>query len=68
MKKNPVKMPEVSKAEAAALPKTEAILLRLTKADKETIVTAASQLHLTLTEYLTKSALLVAEKLPKEKP
>jgi hypothetical protein len=40
----------------------EAVLLRLTKQDKATIAKVASKLHLTMTEYLTKSALLVAEK------
>ena len=56
------RFPEVSKSEVESLPKTEALLLRLTKEDKATITKAASKLHLTATEYLTKSALLVAEK------
>ncbi|MBP6507067.1 MAG: hypothetical protein KA257_05835 [Opitutaceae bacterium] len=55
-------LPTVSKAEVASLPKSEAVLLRLTTQDKATIVDAASTLKLTVTEYLTKSALLVAEK------
>jgi uncharacterized protein (DUF1778 family) len=55
-------LPTVSKAEIAALPKTEALLLRLTKQDKDTIAKAASKLRLTVTEYLTKSALIIAEK------
>jgi hypothetical protein len=54
--------PAVSKSEAESLPKTEAVLLRLTKQDKATIAKVAGKLHLTMTEYLTKSALLVAEK------
>lgn len=56
------RFPEVSKSEVESLPKTEALLLRLTKEDKATITKTASKLHLTATEYLTKSALLVAEK------
>jgi hypothetical protein len=55
-------LPKVSKSEAESLPKTEAVLLRLTKQDKATIAKVAGKLHLTMTEYLTKSALLVAEK------
>ena len=62
MKKAPKALPSVSKADVATLPKDEAVLLRLTKQDKETITKAASALHLTVTEYLTKSALMVAEK------
>ncbi len=64
-RKTPKKLPSVSKADADSLPKTEAVLLRLTKNDKATIVDAASALKLTVTEYLTKSALLVAEKVGK---
>lgn len=64
-RKTPKKLPTVSKADADSLPKTEAVLLRLTKDDKATIVDAASALKLTVTEYLTKSALLVAEKVGK---
>ncbi len=64
-RKNPKEFPSVSKADADSLPKTEAVLLRLTKDDKETIVNAASALKLTVTEFLTKSALLVAEKVEK---
>ena len=59
------RFPEVSKSEVESLPKTEALLLRLTKHDKAAITKAASKLHLTATEYLTKSALLVAEKVKK---
>ena len=58
-------LPTVSDAEVASLPKTEALLLRLTKQDKESISKAASKLHLTMTEFLTKSALMVAEKVGK---
>jgi uncharacterized protein (DUF1778 family) len=58
-------LPTVSKAEVDSLPKSEAVLLRLTKQDKAAIVAAASALKLTVTEYLTKSALLVAEKVGK---
>lgn len=56
------KLPAVSKAEVDSLPKSEAVLLRLTTQDKATICKAASKLHLTVTEFLTKSALIVAEK------
>jgi uncharacterized protein (DUF1778 family) len=58
-------LPTISKAEVDSLPKSEAVLLRLTTQDKATIVAAASTLKLTVTEYLTKSALLVAEKVGK---
>lgn len=62
-------LPTVSKAEVESLPKSEAVLLRLTKQDKLEIFSAASALHLTVTEFLTKSALMVAEKaLGKKKP
>ncbi|MFZ9837621.1 MAG: hypothetical protein ACO3JJ_03760 [Opitutaceae bacterium] len=60
--KSSKKLPKVSKSEVESLPKTEAVLLRLTKQDKATITKVASRLHLTVTEYLTKSALLVADK------
>ena len=59
------KLPAVSKADIEALPKSEAVLLRLTSQDKATICKAASKLHLTVTEFLTKSALMVAEKVGK---
>jgi len=61
-RKSSKKFPKVSKSEVESLPKTEAVLLRLTKQDKATITKVASRLHLTVTEYLTKSALLVADK------
>ena len=61
--KNPKKIPVASATELRRnLIKSEAVLLRLTKQDKATITKVASKLHLTVTEYLTKSALLVAEK------
>ena len=63
--KKPKRFPEVSKSEVESLPKTEALLLRLTKHDKEEIVAAAASLHLTVTEFLTKSALIVASKVGK---
>lgn len=56
------KLPKVTKAEVDSLPKSEAVLLRLTKQDKAAIIKAASKLHLTVTEFLTRSALMVAEK------
>ena len=59
------RFPEVSKSEVEALPKTEAVLLRLTEHDKAAITAAASSLHLTVTEFLTKSALIVASKVSK---
>ena len=62
LSKSSKKLPKVSKSEVESLPKTEAVLLRLTKQDKATITKVASRLHLTVTEYLTKSALLVADK------
>ncbi len=61
-RKTSKRLPKVSRSEVESLPKTEAVLLRLTKQDKKTITKVASKLHLTVTEYLTKSALLVAEK------
>ena len=59
------RFPDVAKSEIESLPKTEAVLLRLTKLDKQEIVSAASSLHLTVTEFLTKSALIVASKVSK---
>ena len=56
------KLPKVSKAEVASLPKSEAVLLRLTKQDKAAIVRAASKLHLTVTELVTRATLMVVEK------
>ncbi|MBM3872188.1 MAG: hypothetical protein FJ382_00325 [Verrucomicrobia bacterium] len=64
-RKKPKKLPSVSKSEVKRLPKTEAVLLRLTKDDKASIVAAASKLHLTVTEFLTKAGLMVAEKVRK---
>lgn len=64
-RKTSKKFPTVSKSEVEAMPKTEAVLFRLTKQDKATIVNSASSLKLTVTEFLTKSALLVAEKVGK---
>jgi hypothetical protein len=67
-KKKPTtkKIPELTKNELLHnLPKSEAVLLRLTVADKETITQAASKLGITTTELLTKTALMVAEKLKK---
>ena len=63
--KSSKKLPKVSKSEVESLPKTEAVLLRLTPADKEAINKAASNLGITTTELLTKSALIVSEKLMK---
>ena len=64
-KKSTKRLPAVSETEVAALPKSEAVLLRLTKQDKQTIVAAASKLHLTVTELVTRSALMVAAKVAK---
>ena len=61
-KKSTKRLPVVSETEVAALPKSEAVLLRLTKQD---IVAAASKLHLTVTEFVTKSAVMVAAKVTK---
>ena len=61
-RKSSKKFPTVSTAEVESLPKTEAVLLRLTKQDKQAIVAAASKLHLTVTEFVTKASLIVAEK------
>ena len=55
-------LPAVSKADVAALIKSDALLLRLTKADKEAITSAASKMHLTATEFVTKAALAFASK------
>jgi uncharacterized protein (DUF1778 family) len=65
-KKTPRKLPTPSKHEVAKqFPKKEAILLRLTAEDKETINHAAKSVHLTTTEFVLKSALAIARKLPK---
>lgn len=60
------KIPPLTVAELSRnLRKSQAILLRVTPADKEVINRAASSLGITTTELLTKSALMVAEKLVK---
>lgn len=69
MKKQKAKpaFPVVSKEEIQyQLPKTTAILLRLSVQDKEAITAAATSLHLTATEYLVKCHVLIAAKLPKK--
>lgn len=61
--KKSVALPAVVGAEIQrSLPKTEAILLRLSVADKEAITTTAKSLHLTATEYLVKCHQLVSAK------
>ncbi|MFM8335882.1 MAG: hypothetical protein ACKODK_09980 [Opitutaceae bacterium] len=64
-RKTAKKLPRVTKSEVDTLPKSEAVLLRLTKQDKQSIVAAASKLHLTVTEFLTRSGLMVAAKVRK---
>lgn len=67
MKKDPKLLPSVSAHDVDQnLPKTEAILVRLSKADKKSIVDAAAAIHLTVTEFMVKSALLVAGSIPKD--
>jgi hypothetical protein len=50
------------------LPKSEAILLRLTVRDKDAITAAAKSLHLTATEYLVKCHEIISEKLSLKRP
>lgn len=64
-RKKSKKLPSLSTADVESLPKTEAVLVRLTKQDKKTIMAACSSLHLTMTELFTRSALMVAEKVKK---
>jgi uncharacterized protein (DUF1778 family) len=65
-KKTPRQLPAVSKQEVAKqFPKNQAILLRMSAQDKETINHAAKSVHLTTTEFVLKSALAIASKLPK---
>lgn len=61
--KTATQLPSVYKSDVEVLPKTDAVLLRHSKSDKITITSAASKLHLTVTEFNTKSALLVAGKI-----
>lgn len=61
-RKTSKKLPTVTKSDVESLPKSEAVLLRLTVQDKKTIVAAASKLHLTVTEFVTRASLIVAEK------
>ena len=64
MKKKTRQLPTPSKDEVAKqFPKTEAILLRLSAQDKESINAAAKSVHLTTTEFLVKSTLAIAAKL-----
>ena len=67
MKKRPTKaLPTVSTGEVGReFPKTQNILVRTTVADKEAINSAAKSVHLTTTEFMVKSALMVAAKLRK---
>ncbi|MCX6952516.1 MAG: hypothetical protein NTV51_10170 [Verrucomicrobia bacterium] len=59
-------LPSVTKEEVQRqLPKTKAILLRLTEDDKEAIDAAAKSVHLTATEYLVRCHELISEKLPR---
>jgi uncharacterized protein (DUF1778 family) len=62
-KKKIKRMPSVSSAEVAAFRKTEAIMIRVTKEDKQLISSAARKLSLTVTEMVTRAARLVAEKI-----
>ena len=65
-KKTPKAIPSLSTGEVGKqFAKTEAILLRMTAADKNAINRAASALHVTTTELCVKAALMVAAKLPK---
>ena len=65
-KKNATKQfPEVTTSEVEGMQKDQAVLLRLTKQDKDEIVSAASELHLTVTEFLTRAALIAASKVKK---
>ena len=50
------------------LPKSEAILLRLTVRDKDAITVAAKSLHLTATEYLVKCHEIISGKLSSKRP
>jgi uncharacterized protein (DUF1778 family) len=60
------KLPEPSGTELDTnLRKSEAILLRLTPADKKAIEDAAEEMKLTKTEFITKSVLMVASKVVK---
>lgn len=65
--KNSSELPTVSEEEVRQkIPKTEAILLRLTEEDKASITKAAKSVHLTATEYLVKCHELVSIKLPRK--
>ncbi|MEI6569791.1 MAG: DUF1778 domain-containing protein [Verrucomicrobiota bacterium] len=67
MKKTAKALPTVSAGEVAnQFPKTEVIMVRTTVADKEAINSAAKSVHLTTTEFMVKSALMVAGKLAKK--
>ncbi len=60
-------VPEPSLAEIKAnLPKTDAIHLRLTAAEKEEIKATATSLHLTVTEYLLKCHAVVVAKIKRD--
>jgi hypothetical protein len=58
-------LPTVTTGEVAhQLPKSEAILLRLTVQDKLAITRTAKKLHLTATEYLVKCHAVISAKIP----
>ena len=63
MKNRPAKLPPISKADLVAIRKTESVLIRMTKEDKELLFATAKDLHLTATELLTRLSRMAAEKL-----
>ncbi len=57
------KLPLLKKSELLAMRKTESVLIRMSKHDKELLFATAKGLHLTATELLTRLARTAAEKL-----
>ncbi len=64
-KKKTKKVPAISTADLLAMRKTEAVLVRMSKQDKNVLFETARRLQLTVTELLTRLARMASEKLLK---
>ncbi len=62
-KKKTAKLPPISKSDLLAMRKTESVLVRMSKQDKDLLFATAKGLHLTATELVTRLTRMAAEKL-----
>jgi hypothetical protein len=65
--KKSAKLPSVSRSDLLAMRKTESVVVRMSKQDKELLFATAKRLHLTATELLTRLARLAAEELGEDR-